>query len=197
MKLKWEPSRTALRFFHALFYLPNMMSPSCPDHRCWEQTMNESWLSVIVNMSFSDLLSRITFCLLIWKTLSHSKKPEGFNSAIALSAGVMVFGNIVSAAFVAWTVLSQLTPTAGFKSLPLPRFAINADTICMFVLTSWAIYLRCFDLSNPKYLIFDEVHFGKFMNGHITGEFYFDIHPPWVKLIMAGFTQHFTPWYKV
>src|SRR3989344_8292071 len=38
----------------------------------------------------------------------------------------------------------------------------------------------------PKETVFDEVHFGKFISGYMTGEYFFDIHPPLGKLIIAG-----------
>lgn len=39
---------------------------------------------------------------------------------------------------------------------------------------------------HPAETVFDEVHFGKFVSGYFTGEYFFDIHPPLGKLIIAG-----------
>jgi len=41
-------------------------------------------------------------------------------------------------------------------------------------------------LGTPNSAVFDEVHFGKFISAYFTHEYYFDIHPPLGKLIIAG-----------
>ena len=48
---------------------------------------------------------------------------------------------------------------------------------------------------HPQEAVFDEVHFGKFVSGYLTGEYFFDIHPPLGKLAIAGMARiaGFTP----
>ena len=67
----------------------------------------------------------------------------------------------------------------------------------IIVLTlSIVIHFAFFD--HPNETVFDEVHFGKFVSGYYTGEYYFDIHPPLGKLIIAGFAKivDFEPQYN-
>ncbi|MDP2926936.1 MAG: phospholipid carrier-dependent glycosyltransferase [bacterium] len=46
-------------------------------------------------------------------------------------------------------------------------------------------------LSYPAEVVFDEVHFGKFVSAYFTQQYYFDIHPPLGKLMIAGVAKLF------
>ncbi len=39
---------------------------------------------------------------------------------------------------------------------------------------------------HPNETVFDEVHFGKFVNGYLSHKYFFDIHPPLGKLMISG-----------
>jgi dolichyl-phosphate-mannose-protein mannosyltransferase len=43
---------------------------------------------------------------------------------------------------------------------------------------------RAFNFKVPQEVVFDEAHFGTFINNYISRRFYFDIHPPLAKLIL-------------
>lgn len=55
----------------------------------------------------------------------------------------------------------------------------------LFLLIASAFFHFIF-LEQPKQVVFDEVHFGKFASAYFTGEYFFDIHPPLGKLIIAS-----------
>lgn len=43
----------------------------------------------------------------------------------------------------------------------------------------------------PAQVVFDEVHFGEFVSNYYDGDYFFDIHPPLGKLLIAGFADLF------
>lgn len=66
-------------------------------------------------------------------------------------------------------------------------FKITPFKACVSILLFVGILLHLIGLSHPNSVVFDEVHFGKFISGYCcTGERFFDIHPPHAKLLIAG-----------
>ena len=61
----------------------------------------------------------------------------------------------------------------------------------IIVLLTLALVTRFWNLGAPAEVVFDEVHFGKFVSAYFTGEYYFDIHPPLGKLLIAAFAGLF------
>jgi dolichyl-phosphate-mannose-protein mannosyltransferase len=59
------------------------------------------------------------------------------------------------------------------------RYIAPLSLIILGLLTRFAF------IWHPKEVVFDEVHFGKFINGYLTGNYFFDIHPPLGKLILT------------
>jgi hypothetical protein len=62
----------------------------------------------------------------------------------------------------------------------------SADTRTMALLLGAGFLTRFYGLNWPPQVVFDEVHFGKFISGYITGRYFFDIHPPLGKLLIAA-----------
>jgi len=62
----------------------------------------------------------------------------------------------------------------------------TVDTWCLVVLVVLSAAVRLFRLGYPPAVVFDEFHFGKFVNWYCRGEYLFDIHPPLGKLVLWG-----------
>ena len=55
---------------------------------------------------------------------------------------------------------------------------------CTLFVLSLALHLGW--LAQPNEVVFDEVHYGKYVSGYLTGEYFFNNHPPLGKLMVAG-----------
>lgn len=69
-------------------------------------------------------------------------------------------------------------------------------SLIILLLVSIGVHFAFF--GHPNETVFDEVHFGKFVSAYYTHQYYFDIHPPGGKLIIAGFAKlfNFSPEYS-
>lgn len=56
----------------------------------------------------------------------------------------------------------------------------------LLLLLVLALATRFLFLWYPAQVVFDEVHFGKFVSAYFSQQYYFDIHPPLGKLMIAG-----------
>jgi len=59
----------------------------------------------------------------------------------------------------------------------------------ILILILLSFLTRFWHLESPSQVVFDEVHFGKFVSAYFTHKYYFDIHPPLGKLVIAGFAK--------
>lgn len=71
------------------------------------------------------------------------------------------------------------------KNISTSRWTSLNRTIFFFV-TLIAVALRFYRISEPRQVVFDEVHFGGFASQYLKGTYFFDVHPPLGKLIIAG-----------
>ncbi|KAI1176981.1 glycosyltransferase family 39 protein [Nemania sp. FL0916] len=69
--------------------------------------------------------------------------------------------------------------------------------IAFSVITALAFITRFWGISHPNEVVFDEVHFGKFASYYLENTYFFDVHPPFGKLLFAlmgwlvGYDGHF------
>jgi dolichyl-phosphate-mannose-protein mannosyltransferase len=67
------------------------------------------------------------------------------------------------------------------------RKLAGRETLLVGVLLLVSLGVRVVGLGLPNQVVFDEVHFGKFVTAYCcTGQRFFDIHPPHAKLLIAG-----------
>ncbi|CCF58596.1 hypothetical protein KAFR_0E04460 [Kazachstania africana CBS 2517] len=65
-----------------------------------------------------------------------------------------------------------------------PDTAGKYHTYCTIV-TLIALVARFYKIWYPKEVVFDEVHFGKFASYYLERTFFFDVHPPFAKMMIA------------
>ena len=54
-----------------------------------------------------------------------------------------------------------------------------------------ALGVRLWKIAHPRYIVFDELHFGRFVKRYRDGQYFFDIHPPLGKLILLIVSKWF------
>lgn len=59
----------------------------------------------------------------------------------------------------------------------------------IWALSLFALATRFFQLHLPSAVVFDETYFRTFAGHYLDGQYFFDIHPPFVKLLFAGFAN--------
>ncbi|KAJ1649567.1 Dolichyl-phosphate-mannose--protein mannosyltransferase 4 [Dispira simplex] len=77
------------------------------------------------------------------------------------------------------------TPSAVPK-LVVSATTLNPSHVALFVLTALSFITRFYCIWFPSEVVFDEVHFGKFASYYIRRSYFFDVHPPLAKLLIAA-----------
>eukprot|EP00123_Amoebidium_parasiticum_P010534 comp20170_c1_seq1/m.24980 comp20170_c1_seq1/g.24980 ORF comp20170_c1_seq1/g.24980 comp20170_c1_seq1/m.24980 type:complete len:802 (-) comp20170_c1_seq1:294-2699(-) len=78
-----------------------------------------------------------------------------------------------------FTKFERATP----KFLHTPR---HIRLALLGILTVLSLAVHFYKLSEPSSVVFDEVHFGKFTNDYLQRKYFFDVHPPVAKLMLAA-----------
>jgi len=58
--------------------------------------------------------------------------------------------------------------------------------ILPIILLAASLLLHFIFIGQPSEVVFDEVHYGKYINGYLTGEFFYNIHPPLGTLLLGA-----------
>ncbi|CAR26403.1 hypothetical protein ZYGR_0H02110 [Zygosaccharomyces rouxii] len=66
-----------------------------------------------------------------------------------------------------------------------PPDAANCYRFWLWAVTGLAFCARFYKIWYPKEVVFDEVHFGKFASYYLERSFFFDVHPPLAKMLIA------------
>jgi dolichyl-phosphate-mannose-protein mannosyltransferase len=61
----------------------------------------------------------------------------------------------------------------------------STDSVYWIVVTIASLITRCLFIDSSNIVVWDEAHFGKFANHYIKRTFYFDVHPPLGKMLIA------------
>jgi dolichyl-phosphate-mannose-protein mannosyltransferase len=70
-------------------------------------------------------------------------------------------------------------------------------SVAFYVMTLLTVVTRLWGIGHPSQVVFDEVHFGKFASYYLRREYFFDVHPPLAKMLIAlagfflGYDGHF------
>jgi len=66
------------------------------------------------------------------------------------------------------------------------KLIVLSEKNLLVILLALSIFTRFFIFGFPNQIVFDEFYFGNFVSRYFDGAYFFDIHPPLAKLIMAG-----------
>mmetsp|Transcript_14123 Transcript_14123/g.28889 ORF Transcript_14123/g.28889 Transcript_14123/m.28889 type:complete len:535 (-) Transcript_14123:2933-4537(-) len=113
------------------------------------------------------------------KTLGDPAVYRGPNTGLVGTA-VVILPNEKDAPNLKGKLLAR-PPYARGEDVEARRF----DTMVETILFTLALALRSAFISRPRRIVFDEIHFVRFSSWYLTGQYFFEIHPPLGKLLYA------------
>ncbi|KAJ1665276.1 hypothetical protein EV178_003334 [Coemansia sp. RSA 1646] len=115
------------------------------------------------------------------KPKGHSMRPEPPGTVQARVPKISKDAGTLPSADGTVSVVSHKHVPAFFSQWEMTR----TDMLSLIAITLVAIVVRCYGLSTPGSVVFDEVHFGKFAGKYINGTYFYDLHPPLAKMMFA------------
>ena len=109
-------------------------------------------------------------------------KDEGIDASLSLDAIIALQGAGSDRAALELEAGPSSPSREKEDAPPTPRWRY---THTAWVLLALGFVSRFCFLNWPREVVFDEVHFGKFIGAYISGHYFFDIHPPFGKLLIA------------
>jgi len=77
------------------------------------------------------------------------------------------------------------------KKLKKAMNFFQKEWVLIVILLVLASVTRFLYLGHPNEVVFDEVYFAKWVTNYYSGQFYFDIHPPLAKMMLAALAKLF------
>lgn len=97
--------------------------------------------------------------------------------------------------------IQEAMPSTSLKELEKPPsrlyLHLEIDLVCAGLLIL-ALSTRLYNIEEPRYIVFDELHYGRYVSLYTRGVFFFDAHPPLGKQLLylaghiAGYDGNFT-----
>ncbi|KAH3673172.1 hypothetical protein WICMUC_003856 [Wickerhamomyces mucosus] len=98
--------------------------------------------------------------------------------------GILEIDEIISQSSPPNSSSSSLSSSINFGKIGKVQLSFY-DRITLIILTSLALITRFYKINTPDEVVFDEVHFGKFASYYLQRTYFFDLHPPFAKLLIA------------
>lgn len=77
------------------------------------------------------------------------------------------------------------SPNPTVNGSRVSSFVKNSSMYAFILVVAMSFLTRYWKIWDPAQVVFDEVHFGKFASYYLRKEYYFDVHPPLAKMLIA------------